>query len=154
MKTYIHYGSKQFDKERFVPIQNCYPRNKPIGGLWASDVKAEYGWKQWCEDNGFYCERNTEDNCFRFTLAENAKILTLVCADDVKAMPLLGKTGACDYKPNFEEILSLGYDAIDFRLSEEIREFGFDSLYWYLYGWDCDSILILNKDIVIPITEE
>ncbi len=41
--TYIHYGSNKFDKERFVPIQNCYPRNKPVGGLWASDVKAEFG---------------------------------------------------------------------------------------------------------------
>lgn len=149
-RVYIHYGSKKFDTERFTPIQNCYPRNKPIGGLWASDVKAEYGWKQWCEDNGFYCERNTDDNCFRFTLAENAKILTLICSSDVKAMPLLGKTGAFDYKPNFEEILSLGYDAVDYRLSDDCGS-AFDNLYWYLYGWDCDSILVLNPNIIIPI---
>lgn len=154
MKTYIHYGSKQFDKERFTPIQNCYPRNKPIGGLWASEVGARYGWKRWCEGENYRTDHYREDNYFKFTIAENAKILTLLCADDVKAMPMLGKAGVVDYKPDFEEIMSLGYDAIDYRLSDEVGAFAFDSLYWCLYGWDCDSILILNKDIVIPITEE
>ena len=154
MKTYIHYGSKQFDKERFIPIQNCYPRNKPIGGLWASEVDARYSWKQWCESENYRTDHYRADNYFKFTIAENAKILTLLCADDVKSLPMLGKAGVVDYKPDFEKIMSLGYDAIDYRLSDEVGAFAFDSLYWCLYGWDCDSILILNKDIVIPITEE
>ena len=154
MKTYIHYGSKQFDKERFVPIQNCYPRNKPIGGLWASEIGAQYGWKQWCEGEQYRTEHYTDDNCFKFRLDENSNILTLKCVDDVKSMPTLGEKDICGYKPDFEKIMSLGYDAIDYRLSDEVGAFAFDSLYWCLYGWDCDSILILNKDIIIPITEE
>ena len=64
-RVYIHYGSKKFDTERFTPIQNCYPRNKPIGGLWASEVDAQFGWKTWCEgeqyrSNGGYI---LVDNC-------------------------------------------------------------------------------------------
>ena len=34
------------------------------------------------------------------------------------------------------------YDAIEIVI---------DKLYWDLYGWDCDSILILNKEVVIEI---
>ena len=153
-RVYIHYGSKKFDTERFTPIKNCYPRNKPIGGLWASEVGARYSWKRWCESENYRTHHYRADNYFKFTIAENAKILTLLCADDVKSMPMLGKAGVVDYQPDFEEIMSLGYDAIDYRLSDEVGAFAFDSLYWCLYGWDCDSILILNKDIVIPITEE
>ena len=40
---------------------------------------------------------------------------------------------------DFEE-LKKEYDAIEVIIS--------DGLYYALYGWDCDSILILNKDIV------
>ena len=152
MKTYIHYGSKQFDKERFIPIQNCYPRNKPIGGLWASEVGAPISWFNWCERNGFHVERNTEDNCFRFQIAKTAKILTLSCEDDVKELPQLGAKDVCGHKPDFEAIIAMGYDAIDYRLSDDTSICG--DLYYALYGWDCDSIVILNKDIVIPITEE
>ena len=53
-RVYIHYGSKKFDTERFTPIKNCYPRNKPIGGLWASDVNAPFGWKKWCEGEQYH----------------------------------------------------------------------------------------------------
>ena len=73
---------------------------------------------------------------------------------DKKNVWVISEFGEPDYTPDFEEIMSLGYDAIDYRLSDEVGAFAFDSLYWCLYGWDCDSILILNKDIVIPITEE
>ena len=37
------------------------------------------------------------------------------------------------------EKLQERYDAIEVYI---------DNLYWDLYGWDCDSILILNKEIV------
>ena len=61
-RVYIHYGSKKFDTERFTPIQNCYPRNKPIGGLWASEVDAQFGWKTWCEGEQYRTEHYTDDN--------------------------------------------------------------------------------------------
>ena len=37
---YIHYGCTSFDKLKFQEIK---------GGLWASPIDAEYGWKDWCE---------------------------------------------------------------------------------------------------------
>ena len=149
-RVYIHYGSKKFDTERFTPIQNCYPRNKPIGGLWASEVDAQFGWKTWCEGEQYRTEHYTDDNCFKFKLAENAKILTLSCIGDVEALPQLGAQDICGFKPNFEEIMAMGYDAVDYRLSDDCGS-AFDNLYWCLYGWDCDSILVLNPNVIIPI---
>ena len=53
MKRYIHYGHTQFNKDKFTFIKNALNNTKPIGELWASDVGAEYGWKDWCKDNDF-----------------------------------------------------------------------------------------------------
>ena len=148
-RVYIHYGSKKFDTERFTPIQNCYPRNKPIGGLWASDVNAPFGWKKWCEGEQYRTKHYTESNCFRFQLSGNAKILVLTCEEEVGALPQLGDKDIVGYKPDFEKIMAMGYDVIDYRLSDDIS--GIGKLYWCLYGWDCDSILVLNPNVIIPI---
>ena len=40
------------------------------------------------------------------------------------------------------EKLSKEYDAIEVFISKD------EQLYWDLYGWDCDSILIMNSDII------
>lgn len=44
MKRYIHYGHKHFDKNLFMNIHNSM-FTKPNGGLWASDIKSKYSWK-------------------------------------------------------------------------------------------------------------
>ena len=44
--------------------------------------------------------------------------------------------------PDFEKLVSDGVDAIEFFISDD------NKLYWDLYGWDCDSILIMNPNII------
>ena len=47
------------------------------------------------------------------------------------------------------ELLTYEYDAIELHLSEDNSRGDFmECLYWVLYGWDCDSILIMNPDVV------
>ncbi|MDE6314788.1 MAG: hypothetical protein K2M46_14440 [Lachnospiraceae bacterium] len=145
MVEYIHYGHKEFSKEFFQPIKNREMFSKPTGGFWASKVNALYGWKDWCKDNEFgECE---EDNSFRFSLSINAKIFTINSMLDLKPLPKAKQpfptentlwSGYLD----FERLYLDNIDAIEVNISSDRR------LYMAMYGWDCDSILIMNPDIV------
>lgn len=148
---YIHYGHKHFDKNLFEKLMNrndCF--TKPLGGLWASRVGAEYGWKEWVKDQNFRLDKYTEDNYFKFKLKDNARVLII---DNSKILDKLPKNKAniinisSWYSLDFEE-LSKKYDAIEVLITNS------NGLYWKLYGWDCDSILIMNKNAVEEIKEE
>ncbi len=145
MVEYVHYGHKEFSKELFQPIKNREMFPKPTGGFWASRTNALYGWKDWCKDNDFGdCG---EDNCFKFSVSENANILTINSTDDLKGLPKAKQpvpveSSLWDNYLDFEQLLSNGTDAVEVNIS-------FDrNLYMVLYGWDCDSILIMNPNIV------
>lgn len=146
--TYIHYGSNQFEHSLFCPIRNIQYSNKPNGGLWASPIDAEYGWKEWCNDNSF--RECKEDVSFKFVLADSSRVIHIRSYKDIDELPLFPKQFGWAL-PDFEKAYYLGIDAIELHLSEDESPDGMNGLYWLLYGWDCDSILILNPKIVIPI---
>lgn len=142
--TYIHYGHRCFVPELFLPIKNIEFRNKPEGGLWASPVNAEYGWRQWCEDNDMFTKNMNES--FRFRLKWNAEVWHIHSVADLKNIPkddrnaTLGGDEAIF--PDFEELRRMEIDAVELHFSEDPK------LYMAMYGWDCDSILILNRDVI------
>ena len=144
---YISYGIRNFDINKFEEIQNKEYCNKPKGGLWASPVDAEHGWKDWCETEQFRdCK---EEDSFRFTLKDDANIYYINRPDDCNDMPQVNH----DYMkskiyPDFEIMKQNGVDAIQFNLSNDKTESYSDGLYFTLYGWDCDCILVMNKNIV------
>lgn len=146
-KKYIHYGHKHFDREMFQNIRNIPIFTKPDGGLWASAVDAEYGWKRWCEENNFR-ECNME-NSFTFTLSQNARVITILSVAGAKALPKQEtELSAVEWVfVDFEKLAEQGWDAIEVKISNDMR------LYWALYGWDCDSILIMNPDVVVEVEE-
>ena len=147
--TYIHYGSDRFDPAKFEPIRNLPYRVKPDGGLWASPVSAQRSWKAWCEENEFYMCRLAES--FRFTLSEDARVFHLFSSKQLAELPKApGEVPVTWSCIDFEKAKD-DYDAIELHLSEEEIERGERSLYWELYGWDCDSILIMNPDVIRPI---
>lgn len=141
---YIHYGHKTFDKSRFSPVRNVEYRNKPYGGLWASRICAKYGWKEWNNDEQFR-ECNAK-NSFKFALSEDANVLEIHSCEDLRKIHQVEKSffnGTC--LPDFEKLVSEGIDAIELFISDD------DELYYELYGWDCDSILIMNSDVIKEI---
>lgn len=142
MSTYIHYGHNEFDINKFIAPKSRQLFNKPTGGLWASRTDAKYGWKHWCEKEDFYDCR--EDNSFMFSISDKANILYINCVEDVKKLPDQ-KTDldlTCIKTVDFEQLIADGIDAIEFNISNDL------GLYMALYGWDCDSTLILNPDII------
>lgn len=136
---YIHYGCTEFDKNKFNNIRNLPETTKPFGGFWASRIDAIKSWKNWCEDTEY--EANLNDN-FIFTLNDKSRVLTINNCEQLKKLPKReGITSIVQTNLDFEA-LAKEYDAVEVLISEDPK------LYHQLYGWDCDSILIMNPDIV------
>lgn len=151
-RIYIHYGHSKFERDEFRKIKNRPMFAKPHGGLWASPVDAKLGWRDWCQGEHFHVDRlNTN---FRFKLSENSKVLHIRSLSDLADLPNLadafGGFGDLWCWLDFEWLLKNGFDAIELHLSEEDKSnLGFmEGLYWRLYGWDCDSILVMNPDVI------
>lgn len=144
-KKYVHYGFTTFDKKQFQPISNYPLFTKPQGGLWASPVDAPYGWSAWCKDQEYgNCD---PERCFTFSLKENARVLTLRYKGDLAALPKaqLPFSNPSWICLDYEKLQQSGWDAVEVDMSG-----GGNELYFPLYGWDCDSIVIFNPDIIVP----
>ena len=149
MGEYIHYGSTKLHK--IIPIKNIDYFTKPEGGLWASPVDAPFGWKEWCEREHF--RETKEDNAFKFRVKDPSKIIHIRDVKDLEKLPRqkskLGLESPTMIYLDFEKIQK-DYDGIELHLSEEkqtIENFC-NGLYFKLYGWDCDSILIFHEDAI------
>ena len=144
-KEYVHYGDDTFRKDK---VQQHTGRfgfgNKPDFGLWASPVKPEYrGWADWCVNEEFMIDKL--DDYFKFTLTPEAKILEVRKPSDLNGyVSLDNREPIPQTNINFNSIIDDGYDGVELYLNRE--------LYWYLYGWDCDSIVIFNPDVIV-VTE-
>ena len=142
MKTYIHYGCCEFKREKFVMPSTRKYNNKPNGGLWASDVNAKYGWKNWCEENDW-------DGCllnqsFSFRLSNKANVVRINWLSDLDQLPEQkdAREWTSIRSVDYDKLIADGVDAIEFNISNDW------SLYMGLYGWDCDSLLVLNPDVI------
>ena len=137
---YIHYGHKEFDISKFKQVENQLGMPKPTGGLWASSVDAEYGWKEWHSDNDIGAKF---DEYFEFSLKEDAKVLTITNISQLENLPQIKNPLSFSLWVYLDfEKLAEKYDAIEVVISKDNR------LYQQLYTWDCDSILIINPDVI------
>ena len=143
--VYIHYGDDTFRKMN--PIKNRAWFTKPHGGLWASRVNDPHGWKDWCETEEFRLD--ALGSYFLFTLKPEARVLELSHEDQLENLPKLKPYNKNDTWSecilDFEK-LAMEYDAV------EVTNIG--RLYYPLYRWDCNSILVMNPDIVIVSMHE
>jgi hypothetical protein len=142
----IHYGDKSFDPNKFKPIENI-GFVKPRGGLWTSPIDSNWGWKDWCHAEDFRtCKIG---NSFTMVLKSDSKVLKIDSLDDLKNIPFIEHFKGISY-PDFEKI-SESYDAIWLTENGQI-ETRFSSPQ-HLYGWDCESVLILNPESILCFTE-
>ena len=140
---YIHYGHSKYKTPN--PIVNEVGWTKPKGGLWASRKDDIFGWKNWCIKEDF--RTSSFDTSFEFMLKDNAKVLELKDLDQLNDLPNVNRPDRLYFRHDwsteccldFEKLLK-EYDAV------EVIDIG--KFYWALYGWDCNSILVMNPDII------
>jgi len=136
----IHFGATEYKPAMVQPIKN---RNwmKPFGGLWTSPINSKYGWREWCKAEDFEVYRL--ENSFKLLFNPDVKIFTIDTLQDLEKTPLekveIGKFKR-EY-PDFE-LLAKTYDAI--WLTERGQYETRYSQPANLYGWDCETVLIMN----------
>ena len=136
---FTHFGTNLFNPEEFQEITNeTYCGGlKPKGGIWGS-FEEGLGWKKWCEINE-YEFLNGFNLFFRFKLTDNAHIL-YVLKDELDIFKIEGTLQSYDWLKIKEK-----YDAVYIPAGTN------QELYMKYYGWDCDSIIVLNKNVVIQM---
>jgi hypothetical protein len=138
----ITYGlGKELKLEKIEPIKNEFV--KPKGGLWASPINSSFGWREWCESEGF--RLRSFDTSFQFSISGN--ILVIDSEDDLKFFNWDRPYSHVDMLiPDFEDLVFTGYDAVHLTVKGEY-ETRF-SVPYSLYGWDCESVLIMNLNCI------
>lgn len=141
---FIHLGHPKFNLNLFQNISNDRDWVKPRGGLWASPLTAKFGWKDWITTNNFELDKYNQDS-FIFKLSDSAKILYIDTADKLDDLPkgtnIIGDMLHSWIVLDFEK-LAEEYDAMLVLISNDFK------LYWDLYGWDCDTLLVFNPDVI------
>lgn len=144
MEYFINYG-RPFDRTKFQTPTNIPYDNKPSGGYWASPTDTDWGWRDFV-----ICERMGDCAGKPYTvfkLKSDATVIRLRSVDDVRSLPSAMTTElAWWYFPDFEKLVLGGVDAIVFYHNNELHD--------ALYGWDCDSILVLNPDSIVIVGQD
>ncbi len=134
---------------RHIKDQPIIP--KPLGGLWGSPVDSEHSWFNWALENDFNQDRF--DTHFKFEV--NGNILTIDCEEDLYLLPWISTSKLipgwplCGESVSFERLVERDIDAI--FLTEKGQYQTHLSHPRSLYGWDCESVLVLNPECIITI---
>ena len=163
-KLYVTYGfgkAKDFDVNK-IQIDLTNHIGKPGNAWWGSPVSAEYGWKDWCEENDFIPSGKANDfdtyfdeqNAMYWKLETGSRILTINSIDDLEAYVEYGYIEYIDnnyggiYQWNFYKVEQAGYDAIE--LTDASIGHGWRSnIEMIMNSWDCESICVINPSKII-----
>lgn len=137
----IHYGSEKFEPERFRPIADNHFM-KPLGGFWGCPIHAERSWPQWCLDEDFHTENLKRSFRFRF----EGRLLIIDGLKDLRKIPWVTPRRYWCF-PLFQPLLLLGVDAI--WLTERGQYLTRHTHPRNLYGWDCESVLVMNPETIL-----
>ena len=142
-KEFIVYGKSEFMPSKFEEVKNR-EWIKPIGGLWSSPVDSKYGWKDFVLSGEI--DRSL-DTYFIFKLKPNSKVYIIDSEEDLFNIPFTIKSiiGICI---DFEKMKDNGYDGILLTWNGQKKTRFTSNPYFDLYGWDVESLLVLNKDCI------
>ena len=140
----IHYGATEYKPELVSKIENFW--KKPKGGLWTSPISSSFGWKQWCEAEDF--RECTGLNSFNLKFKRDSSVLIIDSYEDLSKLPHIDIESRSNDKCLDFELLNNTFDAIWLTENGLYETNNLWSGGFNLYGWDCESILIMNKDSI------
>jgi hypothetical protein len=140
----ISYGlGPKLDLAFFNQVKNKPLVNKPKGGLWASPVGCKYGWIEAAKEMAI----GDFETSFAFTIT--GEILVIDSFEDLEKFiwttEELGPFVEFS-NPDFEAMKKAGISAI--HLTEKGQHETRLTHPRNLYGWDCESILILDEKCI------
>ena len=149
---YIVLGKTELKEELFNTNLTNNGINKPKGGLWSSPYNKDTisGWYQFCKDENFIKGDNSVGVIF--SLKEEARIYTIDTKEDLDNLankyPIVVKE---NLRYNFMSTIdytkvSKDYDAI--YLTDKGQWATRFSRPNTLYGWDCETLLVLNFNAI------
>ena len=125
----IHYGSASFDPARFSKPTHSDGINKPRGGYWCSPINSKYGWREWVRDNMDEWQTDVHHTA---TIRGNGLIINKR-EDYTGPFASRGSSEQWDW-----DWIIAHYDFIWLTYEGEC------DCHMSLYGWDCESIVVLN----------
>ena len=180
--TYRREEDFVFDKQYLsTDIRNGFT-GKPLNGWWGSPVDAYYGWKEWCFDNDYELDTYQFDKPIYWHLQEGSKVLTISHTEayefnqsnallpyiDIKGIDntnditskIKAITNSKEYgigtydsiKINFTRIKEDGIAGVEL-LDACIGHFFDNPVETMFNSWDCESIVILDKDTIVIESE-
>lgn len=146
----VHF-TKPFFSLRPIEIKNGDGKGtlfiKPKGGLWCSPLDSNYGWKDWCQAENYGDIKQQQRVIFDVDMSN------FVVIDSVKDMktklPWIPVVDGYFRALDFEKMVHEGVDGI--HLTEKGQ---WETRFTHpesLYGWDCETILILNERCIKSI---
>lgn len=167
---YIHYGNDHYEKRDVDLSIKDFVKKPKRAALWGSPEEAEFSWKDWSE-----CEQwnlSALEKSFRFKLKGGSKILFIRSEKDIDELDEILKTNTSSIEKYYSRLTPISsvimsllgsitpekYNTIDFA---KLQENGIDAVeieyngYTHdaFYGWDCDSICVLNPDAIEEIED-
>lgn len=155
---FVHYGTNKIKEKLFKTIKNRRGWNKPSGGIWASPLNSNHSWRKFCLDENFNI--GTLKKHILFKINPNSKIYTINSYLDLiklKKYWIYDKNRIFnEVMIDYEKMMKDGYDGI-YLTEDGEHDTRFSPYGRYdcsmggkldLYGWDCESIVIFNKNII------
>jgi hypothetical protein len=139
----IHYSKDSDFTIKPIVIKNGALPIKPYGGIWASPEDSRYRWTEWCNAEQF----GDLEKKYKIILEiDIERFITIDVASDLEKLPWYTISGFIEMI-DFEKLKKEEVDGI--FLTEHGQEATRFSRFLGgkhdLYGWDCESILIMNE---------
>lgn len=142
-QLFVHYGSKNYDRNRFREAKNDeIPCPKPDGGLWASPIHSKYSWLDWCADNNF--RKYSKENCFYFRFGNPWNWMTVHNKKEWEKLPKRDGGDALFSFVDFDILKEQGVGDGYSICALETRFEDYEEYSECFMGYDCDSIVVLD----------